>query len=101
MNLSILSEDATDIDQNPKYISVKEFETLVQTKPFDEVLENVMRAYSLGDDSVWPEQTAQSTKQSSQADQFQIDEEYYSLPPQKHQKKLQKKTSIVVGVMPS
>lgn len=37
---SIASQE--EQDQNPKYISAKEFETLINTRPFDEVLENVM-----------------------------------------------------------
>ena len=52
----MLSMTDEEQDSNSKYISVKEFETLVATKPFDEVLENVMKAYDLGDDiNTWPE----------------------------------------------
>ena len=69
-----------DLDLNPKYLSVKEFETLVATKPFDEVLENVMKAYDLGIDvNSWPGQSIKSTKQSTLNDDyrnFQIDDEY-------------------------
>jgi hypothetical protein len=67
--ISITSEEQ---DQNPKYISAKEFETLIKTKPFDEVLENVMKAYSLGDLNSWPEQSSKSTKHSSQMEERRL-----------------------------